>query len=229
MSDEQIRRLKEDVDDLRVQNNERAGLLLRIAHILGDAPVRAESELPEAVADLITERDLFRDQAIPEAAATMNQLSAERDRLRAVVKGSLIAIETIIHGDHVDLGVGSGMILGRVSHALKQALDGSGDMGGRLTEAGDVVDYRGKRYEVTGHQVVPITDGTLAVSLRLVPSGGTVATDVVEVVMTAEERTDTWHLINQLADEVEGIDGNVIRGWLDTTVREAVMGGGDDS
>jgi hypothetical protein len=32
-----------------------------------------------------------------------------------------------------------------------------------------------------------------------------------------------WHLINQLADEVGGIDGNVIRGWLDTTVREAVF------
>lgn len=38
---------------------------------------------------------------------------------------------------------------------------------------------------------------------------------------------DIWPLINQLADDVTGVDGNVIRGWLDTTVREAIFGGTD--
>lgn len=33
-----------------------------------------------------------------------------------------------------------------------------------------------------------------------------------------------WHVINELADEQTGVDGNVIRGWLDTTVREALLG-----
>lgn len=32
-----------------------------------------------------------------------------------------------------------------------------------------------------------------------------------------------WRRINELADDVTGIDGNVIRGWLDTTVREALF------
>ena len=57
--------------------------------------------LPGLVRQVIDERDLFRDQAIPEAAQIMNGLSAarrdaeaERDRLRAVVDAARTYVES---------------------------------------------------------------------------------------------------------------------------------------
>ena len=47
----------------------------------------------------------------------------DNERLGKVLLGCVIAIETVLTDDHVDLGVGAGAILGRVSKALKQELD----------------------------------------------------------------------------------------------------------
>lgn len=49
------------------------------------------------------ERDLFRDQAIPEAAQIMNALTAERNRLRAVVDAAVAFAEVAERaGPHAD-------------------------------------------------------------------------------------------------------------------------------
>lgn len=88
-----------------------------------------EERLAEAVALDAAREQEDRSSGVPARLAdALQTVSADRDRLRKVVQGSLIAIETILMGDHVDLGEGSGVILGRVSAALKRALEeGEGD------------------------------------------------------------------------------------------------------
>lgn len=46
--------------ELRSANNRRAGIFLHVLSIIGDAPIRAEQDLPGAVADIIAERDRLR-------------------------------------------------------------------------------------------------------------------------------------------------------------------------
>lgn len=45
--------LEAELDRLRTQNNKRAGILLHLASILGDAPIRTDAGLPETVAELL--------------------------------------------------------------------------------------------------------------------------------------------------------------------------------
>lgn len=49
--------LKIERDQLRERNGQRAGILLHLASVLGDAPTRTEAELPNAVARVMADRD----------------------------------------------------------------------------------------------------------------------------------------------------------------------------
>lgn len=81
-----------ECDRLREQNNRRAGTLLRLISILGDAPIRTESGLPDAVAELIAERDHLRagimaaevhgELIVRMRESVWREFEAERDRLR---------------------------------------------------------------------------------------------------------------------------------------------------
>lgn len=68
--------------DLKVQNMKRAGILLHLVSLLGDAPIRTEEGLPEAVAGLIAERDDLRESYV-ELVHEHVGVEFERDRLRA--------------------------------------------------------------------------------------------------------------------------------------------------
>jgi hypothetical protein len=73
---------------------------------------------------LQAERDRLA-MSLEEEQELHGEARAELDGLRAVMTGTLVAIETILHDDHQDIGVGANVILGRTSAALKVALDWS--------------------------------------------------------------------------------------------------------
>jgi hypothetical protein len=53
------------------------------------------------------------------------RLEETRGRLRTAIEGAVLAIETTLTGDNVDMQVTAGELLGRTSAALKEALDAS--------------------------------------------------------------------------------------------------------
>jgi len=99
-----LRDVGEERDRLRAQNNERAGILLHLASVLGDAPIRVERDMPEAVAEIVAERDRLRgvvwDQiklraSLAGARFARDEAREERDRLRAVVEAVARDSETL--------------------------------------------------------------------------------------------------------------------------------------
>jgi hypothetical protein len=68
------------------------------------------------------------------SGATHREVVADRDRLRKAMTGAVLAIETVLTEDHVDMGVPAGVVLGRTSAALKKAL------GDRLDVAEEATD-----------------------------------------------------------------------------------------
>lgn len=56
----EVDELRTELASTRAQNNRRAGILLRLASELGDAPVRTEGGIPDAVAAVLAERDRLR-------------------------------------------------------------------------------------------------------------------------------------------------------------------------
>ena len=102
---------EEVASESKADNNRRAGILLHIMHVLGDAPTRTEEGLPDAVAELVAERDRLREEArlataaadaaaeaVGAMATKMSALIAERNRL-----GSEVTEVGMIAGDDGDV------------------------------------------------------------------------------------------------------------------------------
>jgi bacterioferritin-associated ferredoxin len=75
---------------------------------------------------------------------------AERDRLRAVVTGALLAIETVLMDDHVDMGVPAADVLGRTVAALKKALGDCLDVAEEATDGHPDVEDTDVPFNDTG-------------------------------------------------------------------------------
>lgn len=119
-------------DRLRTDVDEYDDLLLKLSRILtgtADAlkgepgPLRMHdwSDLAVVAAGVMGERNRQQHQRqIIDAA--LRDTVAERDRLQTVTRGAVVAIETVLIGDHVDMKIGISELLGRTSASLKQAL-----------------------------------------------------------------------------------------------------------
>jgi hypothetical protein len=97
-----------------------------LAAALGEGPTPVDPELARLRADIKAERDINLASGCPDCGVHDGcyRVVAERDRLRAAVEGALLAIETTLTGDNVDMKATTGELLGRTSAALKQALHG---------------------------------------------------------------------------------------------------------
>jgi hypothetical protein len=70
---------------------------------------------------LLGENDSLQ-HVISELEVNGLKLEDERDRLTEVIRGTVIALETILMDDQVDLGVPTRTILGRVSTGLQKTI-----------------------------------------------------------------------------------------------------------
>ena len=86
----------------------------------------SDEKLQAALNAVAAERDKLQeavDAERPFQLANLQALTEERDRLRLVIHAAVVAIETVLTGDNVDMKAMAGELLGRTSAALKQSLD----------------------------------------------------------------------------------------------------------
>lgn len=81
-----------------------------------------DDELISVLVD--TEAGLGPAEGYGPTIEAVRTLIAEQDRLRAAVIGAVLAIETVLMGDHVDMKMPATEVLGRTSASLKMALGG---------------------------------------------------------------------------------------------------------
>jgi hypothetical protein len=98
-------------------------IVQRIAEARGRQLDRAVTHIFELEAERDRlQADLERQGA--ERDRDYQRVVAERDRLRHTITGAVLALETVLVGDHVDMNMPAIEVLGRAATALKQSIGG---------------------------------------------------------------------------------------------------------
>lgn len=100
-------RLRTAVDELTEVTTRDLHVLHRISTAVGQ-----RDDLSAAVHAMVVERN--------DLANKVTVYAEEIQRLRAVARGAWVGIETVLVGDHVDMKLTAGEVLGRISATLKE-------------------------------------------------------------------------------------------------------------